>query len=97
MKRNDKRGYRNVYPLLRVICGVKYGICGKKYGLTKGGADLGKLGGLLKKWMTKNEKTKPSLGNRAYQEVDSIGSNILEDQMRILSIAEKITLKEDMQ
>jgi len=36
MKRNDKRGYGSVYPLLRVICGVKYGICGKKYGLTKG-------------------------------------------------------------
>ena len=36
MKRNDKRGYGGVYPLLRVICGVKYGICGKKYGLYKG-------------------------------------------------------------
>ena len=36
MRNNDKRGYRLTYPLLRVICGVKYGICGKKYGLTKG-------------------------------------------------------------
>ena len=33
---NDKRGYESVYPLLRVICGVKYGICGKKYGVHRG-------------------------------------------------------------
>jgi hypothetical protein len=33
---NDKRGYTLPYPLLRVICGVKYGICGKKYGKYKG-------------------------------------------------------------
>jgi len=36
MRNNDKRGYGGVYPLLRVICGVKYGICGKKYGKYKG-------------------------------------------------------------
>ncbi len=36
MLNNDKRGYRSVYPLLRVICGVKYGICGKKYGVHRG-------------------------------------------------------------
>jgi len=53
-------------------------------------ADLGRLGGLFKRWLTKNEKTKPSLGSRAYQEVDSIVSKILEDQKRLLIIAERI-------
>ena len=53
-------------------------------------ADLGRLGGLFKRWMTENEKTKPSLGSRAYQEVDNIVSNILEDQKRLLIIAERI-------
>jgi len=29
VKNNDKRGYISLYPLLRVIYGVKYGIYGK--------------------------------------------------------------------
>ena len=53
-------------------------------------ADLGRLGGLFKSWMTENKKTKPSLGSRAHKEVDSIVSNILEDQKRLLIIAERI-------
>jgi hypothetical protein len=53
-------------------------------------ADLGRLGGLFKRWITENEKTKPSLGSKSYQEIDSIVSKILEDQKRLLNIAEKI-------
>ena len=53
-------------------------------------ADSGRSGGLFKKWMVANEKTRPPLGSRSYQEVNSIVSNILKDQEKLLSIAEKI-------
>ena len=53
-------------------------------------ADLGRLGGLFKKWLTENEKTRVALGSKSYKEVDSIVSKILEDQKRLLNIAEKI-------
>jgi hypothetical protein len=53
-------------------------------------ADLGRQGGLFKKWLTVNEKTKPSLGSRSYQEVNNIVSKILGDQERLLNIAEQI-------
>ncbi len=53
-------------------------------------ADSGRLGGLFKKWLTENEKIKPSLGSRSYQEVNSIVSKILKDQERLLNIAERI-------
>ena len=53
-------------------------------------ADIGRLGGLFKKWLREHEKTKPSLGSRSYQEIDNIVSKIEKDQERLLSIAEKI-------
>jgi hypothetical protein len=58
--------------------------------LIKARSDLGRLGGLFKKWLTEHEKTKPSLGSRSYQEIDNIVSKIEKDQERLLSIAEKI-------
>jgi hypothetical protein len=58
--------------------------------LIKARSDLGRLGGLFKKWLTEHEKTKPSLGSRSYQEVNSIVSKILGDQERLLNIAEQI-------
>ena len=64
--------------------------------LIKARADLGRLGGLFKKWLAEHEKTKPSLGSRFYQEIDNIVSKIEKDQERLLSIAEKITIKEDI-
>ncbi len=45
---------------------------------------------LFKKWLVKNEKTRPPLGIRFYQKVNSIVSHILEDQERLLNIAERI-------
>jgi uncharacterized protein (DUF1778 family) len=53
-------------------------------------ADLGRLGGLFKKWLREHEKIKPSLGSRSYQEIDKIVSKIEKDQERLLGIAEKI-------
>ena len=53
-------------------------------------ADSGRVGGLFKKWLSENEKIKPPLGSRSYQEVNSIVSKILEDQERLLNIAERI-------
>jgi len=53
-------------------------------------ADIGRLGGLFKRWLAENEKTKPSLGSRSYQEIDRIVSKIQTDQERLLSIAENI-------
>ncbi|RRS29939.1 MAG: hypothetical protein P794_09455 [Epsilonproteobacteria bacterium (ex Lamellibrachia satsuma)] len=53
-------------------------------------ADLGRLGGLFKKWLTENEKTRVALGSRSYQEINSIVSNISEDEKKLLIIAERI-------
>ena len=53
-------------------------------------SDLGRLGGLFKKWLSDQEGRTGSLGSRSYQEVDSIVSKILEDQKRLLIIAERI-------
>ena len=53
-------------------------------------AGSGRVGGLFKKWLSENEKIKPPLGSRSYQEVNSIVSKILEDQERLLNIAERI-------
>jgi len=53
-------------------------------------ADLGRLGGLFKKWLTENEKTRVALGSRSYQEINSIVYNILEDEKKLLIIAEQI-------
>ena len=53
-------------------------------------SDLGRLGGLFKKWLSDQEGRTGSLGSRSYQEVDSIVSNILKDQKRLLIIAERI-------
>ncbi len=53
-------------------------------------SDLGRLGGLFKKWLSDQEDRAGSLGSRSYQEVDSIVSKILEDQKRLLIIAEQI-------
>jgi len=53
-------------------------------------ADLGRLGGLFKKWLVDNDKKKPSLSSISYQEVENIVSKILENQERLLNIAKQI-------
>lgn len=53
-------------------------------------SDMGRLGGLFKKWLSEQEGRSGSLGSRSYQEIDNIVSMILKNQESLLNIAEKI-------
>ena len=93
MSKAKATGYTASEYMRRVACGYPLQSMVDQLAvdeLIKARSDLGRLGGLFKKWLTEHEKTKPSLGSRSYQEVNSIVSKILGDQERLLSIAEKI-------
>ncbi len=53
-------------------------------------ADLGRVGGLFKKWLVAQEGRTGTLGSRSYQEIDNIVSKIEASQERLLNIAENI-------
>jgi len=53
-------------------------------------ADLGRVGGLFKKWLVAQEGGTGTLGSRSYQEIDNIVSKIEAGQERLLNIAENI-------
>jgi len=53
-------------------------------------ADLGRVGGLFKKWLVAQEGRTGTLGSRSYQEIDNIVSKIEAGQERLLNIAENI-------
>jgi hypothetical protein len=86
-------GYTTSEYMRRVACGYPLQSMVDQLAaneIIKARSDLGRVGGLFKKWLTEHEKTKPSLGRRSYQEVNSIVSKILGDQERLLNIAERI-------
>ena len=53
-------------------------------------ADLGRVGGLFKKWLVAQEGRTGTLGSRSYQEIDNIVSKIEAGQEILLNIAENI-------
>jgi hypothetical protein len=55
-------------------------------------ADLGRLGGLLKIWLTNNDKNKTnaSLGGRSYFSIDHLVDELEKKQNEILEIARKV-------
>ena len=60
--------------------------------LIKARADLGRLGGLFKLWLTKNEeyKAQAKLGKYGYEDVQRIVEEIEARQARLLAIAERL-------
>jgi hypothetical protein len=60
--------------------------------LIKARADLGRLGGLFKLWLTKNEDHKESakLGKYDYKTVENLVEEIESRQIKLLEIAEKL-------
>jgi len=60
--------------------------------LIKARADLGRLGGLFKLWLTKNEDCKQTakLGERSYEDVAQLVEKIEAQQARLLDIAERL-------
>lgn len=58
--------------------------------LVKASADLGRLGGLFKLWLTQNSETKPSLGNRTYESIEALVEEIEKNQREMLEISRKL-------
>ena len=58
--------------------------------LVKESANLGRLGGLLKWWLTQNSDTKPSLGNRTYESIEALVDEIEQNQREMLEISRKL-------
>jgi hypothetical protein len=50
-------------------------------------ADLGKIGGLFKMWLSRDENKGRKLGNKSYQDIQLIIMNIETKQSEILEIA----------
>jgi hypothetical protein len=55
-------------------------------------ADLGRLGGLFKLWLTKNEDFKESakLGNRSYQDVEDLVRDLEANEKELVEIAKRL-------
>lgn len=55
-------------------------------------ADLGRLGGLFKLWLTKNEDFKESakLGNRSYEDVEDLVRDLEANEKELIEIAKKL-------
>lgn len=58
--------------------------------LVKASADLGRLGGLFKLWLTQNSDTKPSLGNRTYESIEALVEEMERNQREMLEISRKL-------
>ena len=63
--------------------------------LIKTRADLGRLGGLFKLWLTKNSDTKLSLGNRTYESIDLLVDDIEAKEEELIRVA-KILIESKM-
>ena len=57
-------------------------------------ADLGRVGGLFKKWLSEQEGKSGNLGNRNYKEIDLIVDDIEQKANELLYIAKKIMNKQ---
>jgi hypothetical protein len=55
-------------------------------------ADLGRLGGLFKLWLTKNEdfKEMAKIGNRSYEDVEELVQDLEANEKKLIEIAKKI-------
>lgn len=60
--------------------------------LVKASADLGRLGGLFKLYLSKNEDFKESarLGDRSYEDVEKLVEEIANSQKEMLEISRKL-------
>jgi len=58
--------------------------------LIKARADLGRLGGLFKLWLTKNQDERLSLGNRSFESIEALVDEIEAQQAKLLAIAERL-------
>jgi len=60
--------------------------------LIKARADLGRLGGLFKLWLTKSEEYKATakIGNHTYADIEALVNKIEVQQERLLAIAEQL-------
>lgn len=58
--------------------------------LVKASADLGRVGGLFKLWLTQNSEAKPSLGNRTYESIEALVEEIEKNQREMLEISRKL-------
>jgi len=60
--------------------------------LVKASADFGRVGGLFKLWLTKNEDIKgfAKLGNRSYESVEALVEEIELHQKEILELSRKL-------
>ena len=58
--------------------------------LLKAKADLGRLGGLFKLWLTKNEDIRAGLGSRSFESIDELVDEIESKQNELIEIAKKL-------
>lgn len=58
--------------------------------LTRLRGDLGRLGGLYKLWIYKNEETKLNLGNRSFQSISELVDEMEEREKEIMHIARSL-------
>ena len=56
-------------------------------------ADLGRVGGLFKKWLSEQEGKSGKIGNRNYEEIDLLVDDIEQKANELLYIAKKIMNK----
>jgi hypothetical protein len=61
--------------------------------LIKTRADLGRVGGLLKKWLSEQEGKSGNLGSKHYKEIDIVVENIEQKSNELLYLAKKIMNK----
>ncbi len=53
-------------------------------------ADLGRVGGLFKKWLTDQEGRSGTLGNRSYEDINKIVDDLEIKERQLLDAAQKI-------
>lgn len=58
--------------------------------LIRAKADLGRLGGLFKKWLTHNDDTKLKLGTRSWITIDNLVDEMEKKQSELLSLAREM-------
>ncbi len=61
--------------------------------LIKTRAELGRVGGLFKKWLSEQEGKSGNLGSKHYKEIDIVVENIEQKSNELLYIAKKIMNK----
>lgn len=58
--------------------------------LIKAKSDLGRVGGLFKKWLVNQDNKKVSLGSKNYKEIDLIVEELEKKQILLLEYAKKL-------